>query len=163
MLGSGKDSMDAWDKESAKPISNKEALDFIRREISHEYSLLNSRITWFLLCETFLVAGFAALLNIKHNWDTNSLSVIFQMAGLVLTIPAFLSIWAARRTINIWRNSQHNLFRDIEASKELKKITTDRNKMPPTYDFIHKISAILSYSLPIILAFCWIMTFYFSV
>ena len=157
-----KGSTDVCDQESVEHISNKEALDFIRREISHEFSLLNYRITWFLLCEAILIAGYVALFNIENNSNTILLSNIFKWIGFLLSIAAFFSIWTARETINIWRNRQHNLFKEMKNCEELKKITTERVKMSPAVDFIHQLSAILSYAIPITLFFCWFCMIAFS-
>ena len=83
------------------PDSKKFLLEFatyIQILISKELNLINSRMTWLLVSETFLVASYATLLNSfepKYWSILNKLFVMLPLIGIIISCIAFVSILAA--------------------------------------------------------------------
>ena len=69
--------------------------DKIRDEIKTEYNLLNSRLTWFVTSQSFLVSAFAISRANGFVW----------LAALVLP-----SLMAACQTIELWHEKQAHFF-----------------------------------------------------
>lgn len=73
--------------------SPKERLDFYRREIQYETSILANRTDAYLASQSFLVIAFASCMsNLNPGWGK-----LFT-----LVIPPFLTLLGVLRSLNAW-------------------------------------------------------------
>ena len=73
--------------------SPKERLDFYRREIQYETSILANRTDAYLAAQSFLVIAFVSSMgNLNQSWG--------EM--FTLMVPAFLALLGVLSTLNAW-------------------------------------------------------------
>jgi hypothetical protein len=108
-------------------LSDLDKLNFYRSEIKHEFSLLATRSTMLVTCQSFLVVPFAIL---QTAADYRAVAVYaYLVAGLGIFTSMILlrPLDTAHRTINKWLVKQRRLFRQ---SPDLEDVTIDRDKIP---------------------------------
>ena len=107
----------------------KDLYDRIRDQIQHEDLLVNQRLTWFLVAQAFLFAGYHAVLNSNRETLRARTLIAICLLGFVLAIAAYLGIFAAFRSLktlyqtwyefNEWQlNEQFNIARLRDAKNE---------------------------------------------
>jgi len=140
------------------PVSRKEALDFVRREVAHEFSLLGTRVTWFVTCQSFLVAALVLSLTnpdiVRAGWLAHWL---LPVLGFMLSVFVYPGILGARRTIDSWLRRQYELVSEPDSQTELKEVLIERFRSPPDNDFVHKLSLWFSSFLSPLLGLFWVL------
>jgi hypothetical protein len=78
-----------------------EFFEYIRAETKHEHSLLISRVTWYITCQSFLLTVYAvSYCNSRTpNWFSN---VLLPLLAIAITVPAYYMIRGATETIKQW-------------------------------------------------------------
>ena len=93
--------------------SPKERLDFYRREIQYETSLLSNRTNAYLTAQSFLVIAFASsMANLNPEWGklfTLVVPCLMALLGIVSSLNAWPGIRAAYLIIDHWHFKQSNL------------------------------------------------------
>jgi hypothetical protein len=97
----------------------KERLDFYRREIHHESSLLSNRTNAYLSAQSFLVIAYASsMANLNDKWGglfTLVVPVLLALLGVVSSLHAWPGIKASSDIIDHWQLKQMNLLRSDPA------------------------------------------------
>lgn len=95
--------------------SPKERLDFYRREIQYETSILANRTDAYLAAQSFLVIAFvSAMGNLNESWGemfTLMVPAFLAALGVLSSLNAWPGIHAAYRIIDHWQVKQSNLLR----------------------------------------------------
>ena len=93
--------------------SPKDRLDFYRREIQYETSILSHRTDAYLAAQAFLVIAFASCMaNINPEWGkffTLTVPPLLAILGIVISINAWPGIRAAYDIIDHWYFKQSEL------------------------------------------------------
>lgn len=93
--------------------SPKDRLDFYRREIQYETSILSHRTDAYLAAQAFLVIAFASCMaNINPEWGkffTLTVPPLLAILGIVISINAWPGIRAAYDIIDHWHFKQSEL------------------------------------------------------
>ena len=84
--------------------------DKIRDEIKTEYNLLNSRLTWFVTSQSFLVSAFAISRANGFVWFDWFATLLLPIVGLLLAALVLPSLMAACQTIELWHEKQAHFF-----------------------------------------------------
>jgi hypothetical protein len=85
-----------------KPTSSAELYRLIRERIDYEENLLNQRLTWLILSESFLVSAYAVMLNSPPEPKSpmygelqSSLIWLLPSVALILSIIVYVSVISA--------------------------------------------------------------------
>ncbi|MFJ3076004.1 MULTISPECIES: hypothetical protein [Pseudomonas] len=93
----------------------KERLDFYRREIQYETTILANRTDAYLAAQSFLVIAFVASMNnLNPSWGemfTLFMPVFLASLGVLSSLNAWPGIRAAYRIIEHWQLKQSHLLR----------------------------------------------------
>lgn len=93
--------------------SPKDRLDFYRREIQYETSILSHRTDAYLAAQAFLVIAFASCMaNINPEWGkffTLTVPPLLAILGIVISLNAWPGIRAAYDIIDHWHFKQSEL------------------------------------------------------
>ncbi|HWV08049.1 hypothetical protein [Pseudomonas sp.] len=93
----------------------KERLDFYRREIQYETSLLANRTNAYLSAQSFLVIAYASsMANTNTEWGdlfTLVVPVLLALLGIVSSLHAWPGIKASAHIIGHWHFKQEHLLR----------------------------------------------------
>ncbi len=91
----------------------KERLDFYRREIQYETSLLAGRTNAYLTAQSFLVIAYASsMANSNENWGalfTLVVPALFTLLGIINSLHAWPGIRASATIIEHWHYKQVQL------------------------------------------------------
>jgi hypothetical protein len=131
------------------------ALQFHRNEVMFESSLLNNRITWFVVVQSFLLTSFSVAIGQKFsrvNWLAQILLPGMGILTSVLIIPA---INGACSTIDLWLDKQRVLLN--ESKDQLKDFFIWRDGAKPGEDPVHVTSYYFARWLPWITIMFWIL------
>lgn len=97
----------------------KDRLDFYRREIQYETTLLSNRTNANLTAQSFLVIAFASsMANLNPEWGkifTLVVPLLLALLGVVSSLNAWPGIRAAYAIIDHWHFKQSNLLRSEPA------------------------------------------------
>lgn len=95
--------------------SPKERLDFYRREIQYETSILANRTDAYLAAQSFLVIAFvSSMANVNPEWGKMFTLVVppfLALLGILSSLNAWPGIRAAYRIIEHWQLKQSHLLR----------------------------------------------------
>ena len=135
-----------------EPISDFDKLNFYRDEVKHEFSMLTTRMTILVTCQSFLVVPFAIL-----NTAARFRSVI---AAVFLVEP----LRAGHRALDAWLRKQRQL---IQSHPELEEVAIERDLIPgvesdPDLDRDHHRSLAFSKYGPQIFSLFWLAALIFS-
>ncbi|MFT0622025.1 hypothetical protein [Ectopseudomonas guguanensis] len=93
----------------------KERLDFYRREIQYETSLLAGRTNAYLTAQSFLVIAYASsMANSNEDWGavfTLVVPALFTLLGIISSLHAWPGIRASATIIEHWHYKQEQLLR----------------------------------------------------
>ncbi|MGK7887118.1 MAG: DUF29 domain-containing protein [Crocosphaera sp.] len=120
-----------FDKIKAEKISEKttprdkhftvEYANFVQTLIIEELNLINSRMSWLLISETFLVASYATLINgfePQYYEVINKLFWMLPIAGMVLSIVALISILSAEAVLVYLGYKEGQIMEEVNAIYE---------------------------------------------
>ncbi|MBP5942896.1 MULTISPECIES: hypothetical protein [Pseudomonas] len=140
--------------------SPKERLDFYRREIQYETSILANRTDAYLAAQSFLVIAFASCMsNLNPEWGKLFTLVVppfLALLGLLSSLNAWPGIRAAYDIIDHWHFKQSNLLQ----SEPLMGLAYDESPLFSEMESSHKgyrKSLLFSVRTPWIFATFWVM------
>jgi hypothetical protein len=91
--------------------------ELFRSVIQHEDDLLNQRVSWIILAQSFLMAAF--ITNTSDDGSGNSLRYITAAVGLLTVVVTLPAILAAGRNIEL---QQHVYFARISSERRCKEL-----------------------------------------
>ncbi|KAL3782489.1 hypothetical protein ACHAWO_005236 [Cyclotella atomus] len=91
--------------------------ELFRSVIQHEDDLLNQRVSWIILAQSFLMAAF--MTNTSDDGNGNSLRYITAAVGLLTVVVTLPAILAAGRNIEL---QQHVYFARISSEQRCKEL-----------------------------------------
>ncbi|WP_409299579.1 hypothetical protein [Pseudomonas sp. KCJK8993] len=140
--------------------SPKERLDFYRREIQYETSILANRTDAYLAAQSFLVIAFASSMsNLNPEWGklfTLLVPPFLALLGILTTLNAWPGIRAAYDIIDHWYFKQAQLLR----SEPLMGLAYDESPLFCESESTHKgyrKSLLFSLRTPWIFAIFWLL------
>lgn len=140
--------------------SPKERLDFYRREIQYETSILANRTDAYLAAQSFLVIAFASCMaNLNPEWGKSFTLVVppfLALLGLLSSLNAWPGIRAAYDIIDHWHFKQSQLL----ISEPLMGLAYDESPLFSELESSHKgyrKSLLFSVRTPWIFAVFWVL------
>ncbi len=137
-------------------MNDQDSLEFIRKEVAHEFTLLNSRLTWLTASQSFLIAAFTLGLGnasvYRAGWYTQALLPILGSLICLISLPG---ITGAHKTIKIWLVKQHTLMERLKNNVAYDAIRNSRLEANPELDPIHSWSTVFAQLLPVLLFTFW--------
>lgn len=132
-------------------------LDFCRWEVQHEFNLLNHRISWYILSQSFLITAFAVSVGYKVNGGNWLMQWILPILGLLTSILVIPGINGACDTIDIWMRKQRQLLFKYKDG-HLKDFIISRDDFTLlSEDKIHVGSYYFARYLPLTLIATWVV------
>jgi hypothetical protein len=98
-------------------IDEVKRFELFRTVIQHEDDLLNQRVSWIILAQSFLMAAF--ITNTTNDGRGNSLKYITAAVGLLTVVVTLPAILAAGRNIEL---QQHVYFAKISTEQRCKEL-----------------------------------------
>ncbi|MGC3981435.1 MAG: hypothetical protein QM808_09265 [Steroidobacteraceae bacterium] len=139
-------------------MNDKEALEFIRREVAHEFTLLNSRLTWLTASQSFLIAAFTLALGNVAIYDSGWYAqVVLPFLGALICCAAIPGVSGAHKTIKIWLVKQHTLMERLKNDPTFDSVRNARLEANPELDFVHSRSTTFALVLPVLLLAFWVL------
>ncbi|CAH0321228.1 hypothetical protein [Pseudomonas mediterranea] len=146
--------------------SPKERLDFYRREIQYETSILANRTDAYLAAQSFLVIAFASCMaNLNPEWGklfTLIVPPFLALLGFLSSLNAWPGIRAAYEIIDHWHFKQSELLR----SEPMMGLVYDESPLFSERESTHKgyrKSLLFSVRTPWIFAAFWVLLGVYSV
>ncbi|AXA53658.1 hypothetical protein ACNT2N_20015 [Pseudomonas thivervalensis] len=146
--------------------SPKERLDFYRREIQYETSILANRTDAYLAAQSFLVIAFASCMaNLNPEWGklfTLIVPPFLALLGFLSSLNAWPGIKAAYEIIDHWHFKQSELLR----AEPLMGLAYDESPLFSERESTHKgyrKSLLFSVRTPWIFATFWVLLGAYSV
>ena len=140
--------------------SPKERLDFYRREIQYETSILANRTDAYLAAQSFLVIAFvSAMGNLNPEWGkmfTMIVPAFLALLGVLSSLNAWPGIRAAYKIIDHWQIKQSHLLR----SQPMMTLMYDETPLfseTETSRAGHKKSLLFSLRTPWIFLVFWVL------
>ncbi|SDT06245.1 hypothetical protein NLK61_25070 [Pseudomonas fuscovaginae UPB0736] len=140
--------------------SPKERLDFYRREIQYETTILSNRTDAYLSAQSFLVIAFASCMaNLNPDWGklfTLSLPPILALLGLLSSLNAWPGIKAAYDIIDHWHFKQSQLLQ----SEPVMGLAYDESPLFCATESTHRgyrKSLLFSLRSPLLFALFWLL------
>ena len=137
--------------------ANVDVLRFCREEIRHEFALLNTRITWYVTCQSFLITAFSILAanNLVKNFPWFNLCI--AVLGIVTSILTLSPVKAAHETIALWLEKQRSLFAVSDSHELIARYAISRDLLPVENDGRHKRSLLFSHYSPWAFIAVWLI------
>lgn len=146
--------------------SPKERLDFYRREIQYETSILANRTDAYLTAQSFLVIAFVSCMgNLNPGWGpsfTLMVAPFLALLGVLSSLNAWPGIHAAFKIIEHWQLKQSHLLR----SEPMMGLAYDESPLfseAETSRVGHRKSLLFSLRTPWIFLVFWIVLGSYSV
>jgi len=144
----------------------KERLDFYRREIQYETTILASRTDAYLAAQSFLVIAYVSSMgNLNPGWGemfTLMVPAFLALLGVLSTLNAWPGIRAAFRIIEHWQMKQSHLLR----SEPMMGLAYDESPLfceAETSQAGHRKSLLFSLRTPWIFLCFWVLLGSYSV
>lgn len=132
-------------------------LNFYRWEVQHEFNLLNHRISWYILAQSFLITAFAVSVGYKVNDGNWLIQWILPILGISTSFLVIPGINGACDTIDMWMRQQRKFLFDNNKDERLKLFIISRDNNPVlSEDKIHVSSYYFARFLPWALIVTWI-------
>lgn len=135
---------------------------YIEVLISKEWNLINSRMTWLLVSETFLVASYATLINDfepKYLSILNRLFVMLPVIGILISVIAFVSILSADFVLFYLLREKDQIieaFNQIVGNKIKMPLMGSKEGRLPGLKWTLCFGSLPNWSLPIIIFLFWL-------
>ena len=146
--------------------SPKDRLDFYRREIQYETTILANRTDAYLTAQSFLVIAYvSAMSNLNQGWGemfTLIVPAFLALLGVLSTLNAWPGIRAAFRIIEHWQLKQSHLLR----SEPMMGLAYDESPLfceAETSQAGHRKSLLFSLRTPWIFLGFWVLLGSYSV
>ena len=81
-------------------------LNFYRWEVQHEFNLLNHRISWYILSQSFLITAFSVSVGYKVNDGNWLIQWVLPILGISTSLLVVPGINGACDTIDMWVRKQ---------------------------------------------------------
>lgn len=148
----------------AEPISDLDKLRFYRDEVKHEFSMLTTRTTILVTCQSFLVVPFAILNTAARFRSVLAAVFLVGFLGLATALILIEPLRAGHRALEAWLQKQRKL---IQSTTELESIAIARDLIPgaetdPNVDRDHRRSLAFSKYGPLIFCLFWVGALLFS-
>ena len=117
MMESGKHFIDRMLTSKQAFLDEVKRFELFRSVIQHEDDLLNQRVSWIILAQSFLMAAF--ITNTSNNGSGNSLKYITATVGLLTVVVTLPAILAAGRNIEL---QQHVYFARISSEQRCREL-----------------------------------------
>lgn len=146
-------------------IPEMEKLRFYRDEVRHEFSMLTTRTTILVTCQSFLVVPFAILNTAPRFRSVLAAVFLVGLLGLATALILIEPLRAGHRALDAWLRKQRSL---IQSHPALHEIAIERDLIPgaeanPQLDRDHVRSLAFSkFGAPIFCVF-WVAALAFSV
>lgn len=110
-----------------------DALQALRQDIQAEHTLIASRITWYVTSQAFLLTAYATSWTAHFQWPFFFHRVL-PIAGVVLSIVIFMSVYAATWAQDVYLREQTALVERIKveltlAAEEIDALLTYEHTM----------------------------------
>ncbi|HJU06439.1 MAG TPA: hypothetical protein VJ692_14930 [Nitrospiraceae bacterium] len=141
-------------------LTRAEYYDRVRSQIEHEDELINLRVVWQLLVQSFFFSTFATLLNAKDPAKNALIDQLQHFLVWVVPIAAFLAglltfvgIVTALLNVNSLRRSYEDYSRDTDGRDQSSKL------FPPIQgpDHLRKLAQISPIGLPLLFILTWLI------
>ena len=141
-------------------LTRAEYYDRIRSQIEHEDELINLRVVWQLLVQSFFFSTFATMLNAKEQAKTALfdqlqyfLVWVVPIAALLAGLLTFVSIVTALWNINSLRRSHENYSRDNARQDPSTKL------FPPIQgpEYVRRLAQVSPIGLPLLFILTWLI------
>jgi len=117
MMESGKHFIDRMHTSKQAFLDEVKRFELFRSVIQHEDDLLNQRVSWIILAQSFLMAAF--ITNTSNDGSGNSLKYITATVGLLTVVVTLPAILAAGRNIEL---QQHVYFARISSEQRCREL-----------------------------------------
>lgn len=149
----------------AGPISDLDKLKFYRDEVKHEFSMLTTRMTILVTCQSFLVVPFAILNTAARFRSVIAAVFLVGILGLATALILVEPLRAGHRALEAWLQKQRQL---IQSTPELKAVAIDRDlisgvESDSRLDRDHHRSLAFSKYGPMIFSLFWLAALVFSI
>ncbi|HEX8203210.1 MAG TPA: hypothetical protein VF590_22225 [Isosphaeraceae bacterium] len=138
-----------------------DVLRFYRQEIRHEFDLLSTRVSSYIMSQSFLVTAFAISMGNTTPWAKSFALIcpgVLVAIGILLSIRAIPGISGACQTIDLWREKQQNLLDSCAELKELLLIRkTISDETGNRRDLIHERSLVFATWAPWVFGIGWLI------
>src|SRR5208283_3517353 len=116
-----------------------QVLEFYRKELMHEFNLLSHRVSWFITCQSFLIAAFTLCATTPaqkaHTWLSE---YIIPFLGVSISCLAMPGIMFAAKMTGTWLDKQRQYFINC---KDLDPLKCERDEIPKAkWDTMHWLS-----------------------
>lgn len=139
-------------------MTDQGALEFIRKEVAHEFALLNSRLMWLTASQSFLIAAFTLALGNAAVYNAGwYVQALLPILGALICLVALPGVTGAHKTIKIWLVKQHTLMEKLKSDKAFDGIRNARLDANPELDSVHSRSTVFAQLLPWLLLMFWIL------
>ena len=147
-----------------EPISDFDKLNFYRDEVKHEFSMLTTRMTMLVTCQSFLVVPFAILNTAARFRSVIAAVFLVGFLGLATALILVEPLRAGHRALDAWLRKQRQL---IQSHPELEEVAIERDLIPgvesdPDLDRDHHRSLAFSKYGPQIFSLFWLAALIFS-
>lgn len=148
----------------SEEISDLDKLKFYRDEVKHEFSMLTTRMTILVTCQSFLVVPFA-IFNTASRFRSVTVAVfLVGLLGLTTALILVEPLRAGHRALESWLKKQRQL---IHSAPALKAVAIDRDLITGVasdsrLDRDHHRSLAFSKYGPVIFSLFWIAALIFS-
>lgn len=148
----------------SEPLRDLDKLKFYRDEVKHEFSMLTTRMTILVTCQSFLVVPFA-ILNTASRFRIVTFAVfLVGLLGLTTALILAEPLRAGHRALDAWLQKQRRL---IQSNPELKAVAIDRDlisgvESDSRLDRDHHRSLAFSKYGPMIFSVFWLAALIFS-
>src|ERR1044072_7890531 len=88
--------------------------DYYRREVVHEFNLLNQRLTWYVTCLSLLITSIALVMTTKEWEHRGEFSVALVILGIVLSALTIIAVEQAVKVIEGWQKKEIELRGEID-------------------------------------------------
>jgi hypothetical protein len=130
-------------------------LNFYRWEVQHEFNLLNHRVSWYILSQTFLITAFVVSIGYKTD-NFNWFKIILPVLGILTSIIVWRGIDDACETINMWVSKQRHFLQNENKNKRLDVFMIRRDYYKElSEDKAHGRSLLSAKLLPWIMGLMW--------
>jgi hypothetical protein len=152
-----------------------DALQALRQDIQAEHTLIASRITWYVTSQAFLLTAYATSWTAHFQWPFFFHRVL-PVAGVVLSIVIYVSVYAATWAQDVYLREQTALVKRIKAEvalapEEIDALLTYERTMVGNRrnavghaigQRIHALVRLTPLLLPVGFAGLWLFAFYFA-
>ena len=139
-------------------------LNFYRWEVQHEFNLLNHRISWYILSQSFLITAFSVSVGYKVNDGNWLIQWVLPILGISTSLLVVPGINGACDTIDMWVRKQRKFLFENNKDGQLNELIISRDEnIALSEDKIHISSYYFTRFLPWILIGTWLVIWFLTI